>query len=213
MNFLNSKFIFLFILLKVLFFYFVYSYVIKKIGILLVKRAELKKNYNSFVSSIKLPLSKIGNKFTYSFWLYLNNYSENIKWNDSFDSDKVIINREDSSPKITYNPKYNLLKIYLNYKDDNNTNQDFILETNNIKLQKWQYIVVTLDDRKLNLFLDKNLERSGYIPNVPFLFNKNLLIGDKYSNINGSIFHLKYFNYVISKKDIEKEYKKDKYII
>ena len=193
------------------FFYFVYRYSFKKVGKELLKdKTSLDGNYSSFITNIDLPHSKIGTKFTYSFWLYLNNNSENTNWNSSFNSDKIIIHREESSPKVTYNPKFNLLKLHINYKNDEGNNTDFILETHELKVQKWQYIVIVLDNRTLKLFIDNKLNRTGFLPNVPFLFSKNYN-GEANKNINGSIFNLKYYNYVISKNEMKRQYRLDKY--
>ena len=208
-----TKYFIIFVFI-VAFFYLAYNYSFNKIGNrLLKKKTFLGGSYNSFITNLDLPHSKIATRFTYSFWLYLNNNSENQNWNSSFDSDKIIIHREDSSPKITYNPKFNLMKIFINYKNEEQNNVDFVLETHELKVQKWQHIVVILDNRTLKLYIDKKLNRTGFLPNTPFLFSKNLQIGEQNNNINGSIFNLKYYNYVLSKKQIKHEYKKDKYKI
>ena len=39
-----------------------------------------KDDFNSYMSNTKLPLSKTGNKYTYTLWINIQNIPENSQW-------------------------------------------------------------------------------------------------------------------------------------
>lgn len=173
----------------------------------LENRLDIKET--KFISNIKLPPSNIGIKFTYSLWLYINNIPENALWNTSYKYKKNIIKKY-GSPNIKYIPFTNTLVIEISYRDKNDEVTIHDINIDNIKLQKWNHLVVSLDGRHTNVYIDGKLIKHILIPSVPFIYNKNLFIGDKNNDFNGYISNAVYYNTAISYKEVMKLYKKDK---
>ena len=164
---------------------------------------------SKFISNIKLPPSGVGIKFTYSMWLYVRNIPENALWNSSYRYKKNIIQRY-GSPNIKYIPYSNTLVVEISYKDENNEIAIHSIDVNSIKLQKWNHVVITLNGRYSSIYIDGKIIKHTLIPSIPFIYNKNLFIGDKENDFNGFISKAIYYNTSISYKDILKLYKKDK---
>tara|TARA_B100000787_G_scaffold170220_1_gene164923 strand:- start:919 stop:2130 length:1212 start_codon:yes stop_codon:yes gene_type:complete len=162
-----------------------------------------------FISNIKLPPSEVGIKFTYSLWLYIRNIPENALWNTSYKYKKNIIAKY-GSPNIKYIPFSNTLVFEISYRDTNDEVTIYDINVENIKIQKWNHVVITLDGRYTNIFIDGKLIKHILIPSVPFIYNKNLFIGDKENDFNGYISTAVYYNTAISYKEVLTLYNKDK---
>ena len=164
---------------------------------------------SKFISNIKLPPSGVGIKFTYSMWLYFRNIPENALWNSSYRYKKNIIQRY-GSPNIKYIPYSNTLVVEISYRDENNEIAIHSIDVKSIKLQKWNHVVITLNGRYSSIYIDGKIIKHILIPSIPFIYNKNMFIGDKENDFNGFISKAIYYNTSISYKEILKLYKKDK---
>ena len=162
-----------------------------------------------FVSNIKLPPSGIGIKFTYSMWLYIRNIPENALWNSSYRYKKNIIKRY-GSPNIKYIPYTNTLIVEISYRDENNEITLYSIQVKALKLQKWNHLVVTLNGRLTSIYIDGKIIKTQLIPSIPFIYNKNMFVGDKVNDFNGFISRAIYYNTPLSYKEILKLYKKNK---
>ena len=181
---------------------------------LLSKQYEYKKTYEPIlirdIHDIKLyridnsliKKSDEGIQYSYSFWLYLDNVSGSEHWKNNYYTDKVIF-KKGYSPIVYYNPKHNKIKIGIKTK----TNQENI-EThviNDIKLQQWTHIVICIDNRNLDIYINGSLYRSYKLNNVPILDNNSFLLGSK-NIINGKIAYIRYFNKCLNDTSVIKIY-------
>jgi hypothetical protein len=182
----------------------------KKIISTLFLKDRLDVKNTLFVSNIKLPPSSIGIKFTFSLWLYINNIPENARWNSSYRYKKNIIKKY-GSPDITYIPYTNTLIVEISYRDQNNEITLHSIPVQAIKLQKWNHLVVTLNGRYTSIYIDGKIVKHSLIPSIPFIYNKNMFIGDKDNDFNGLISQGMYYNTTLSYKEILKLYKKKKH--
>ena len=191
--------------------YFIYIYFFDKRYILLFKGPlRLTGNYSDFVDNLKLPLSKVGHKFTYIFWINFKNIPENALWNEDFKYKKTIMSRY-GSPVVYYIPKEHILRIGVTYKNDSNEIKVYSLDLDNLRMQKWLHVAIVLDNKNLNIYIDGKLKKSGIMTNLPFIYNKNLLLGEKNNNFNGLISNGKYYNYALSKNAIILDYESNDY--
>ena len=152
----------------------------------------INKN-KTFISNLKLPPSHKGVKFTYLFWIFIRNIPENALWNSSHKYKKTIIKRN-GSPNINYIPKNNILNFEISYKDNFFETSMFNINIENIKLQKWMHVSLVLDNRKVNIYINGNLEKTTIVPNIPFIYNKNLYIGEDNNNFFGYLYNGVYYN-------------------
>jgi len=109
--------------------------------------------------------------YTYSIWLYINN------WNYRYGQTKVIFGRLDEdnnpSPSLTLGAMENNLDLSIETYPSSNTTQDSTQSSThtcsiqNIPLQKWTNILITLNNRTLDMYLDGKLVRTCVLPGVP----------------------------------------------
>ena len=147
----------------------------------------------SAVSIDKLPESKIGRKYTYTMWLNIPNIPENSVWQDDFKYKKPIVFHY-GSPNVYYLPKKHHILVSIAYKNERNEKEyyDFIID--DFKSQKWVNLGVVVDNRNIDIYIDGELYASTILPNVPWVPNKFLYLGQKNNNFNGHIYYLEYAN-------------------
>ena len=169
----------------------------------------LVDDFNKGYSSNLLPESKIGNKYTLSFWIYIKNIPENANWITDFNKPKGIISHF-SSPNVYYLPSEGQLRISIGYKDDNNVLQKYNFDISSINYQKWDHYIVSVDNRYSDIYQNGKMIKSTYLPNVPWISNRMLYIGEINNNFNGHIYMVEYINDTIDSKKAEKLYKKSR---
>jgi len=189
------KLIVFILILLTSFYYFYYLYNNKNIkhNILEKNVLHLTNTFEKCYSSDLLPNSNEGIKFTMSFWIYVNNIPENAHWKSEFSKSKGII-AHNNSPNVYYNPKNGLLTISLGYKNDSGTLDKYLFNIDNLKLQKWENITIVVDNRYVDIYLNGILEKSTKLPNVHFISNRLLYIGQPNNNFNGYITQVEHFN-------------------
>jgi len=113
-----------------------------------------------------LPNNKHSSNYTYSTWIYVND------WNYRFGEPKIILGRLDKDnnpcPSITLGAMENNLTVAVAcYQTANSkamkTHQCTI---RNVPLQKWVNLIVSLFGRTLDLYLDGKLVRTCVLPGV-----------------------------------------------
>ena len=178
-----------------------------------------------------LPLTNIngGIEFTFSFWIYI------ASWEYKYNQDKIILYWKGKSlrDEIVLNQshpffiekcvkreskhimgKYGGLKVYLD-KKKNNLNIEYTLMSGNIELltieniplQKWLNIIVSLRLRNLDVFLNGVLIVNKFLKEVP-LYGKHKLIVNSKKGFDGYISKLIYYNRSISYPEIKRIFKK-----
>lgn len=121
------------------------------------------------ISASNLPSGGTTN-YTYSIWLYIN------EWNYRFGESKVVFGRTDQNndpaPSVKLAPSVNNLDVTLATYPTSGSSSDPTLHTcsvQDIPLQRWTNIILTLNDRALDIYLDGKLVRTCVLPGVPKL--------------------------------------------
>ena len=167
---------------------------------------------DDYVSNIRydlVPESIEGRKYTYAFWINLNNVPENAIWNSDFKYEKPIIYHY-GAPNVYYIPKSNSLKISVAYKNSSNEKDTYDFMINEIELQKWVHIGLVVNNKNINLYQDGELYASTVLDNVPWIPNKFLYLGQKNNNFNGYLFYLEYANTNFSSEQMKSLYNSSK---
>tara|TARA_Y100001970_G_C14242059_1_gene865533 strand:+ start:3499 stop:4188 length:690 start_codon:yes stop_codon:yes gene_type:complete len=185
---------------------------------LLSKQYEYKNTYEPIlirdVHNIKLyrvddsviKKANEGIQYSYSFWLYIDNISGSEHWKDNYYTDKVIF-KKGYSPIVYYNPKENNIKIGIKTKTDRENVETHII--NNVKLQQWTHIVLCIDNRNLDVYLNGSLYKSYKLNNVPIFDNQPFFLGSR-SIFNGRVGYLRYFNKCLNDIKVMKLYNDSK---
>ena len=112
-----------------------------------------------------------------------------------------------NKPNVQYNGEKNSLRVItaLDDKNGEKLNEVVIFETKNILYQKWNNIVINYDGGDMDVFL--NGELVGSKPGIaPYMRYENVSVGEM-NGIQGGMCNVKYYNHILSKKDIKLTYK------
>ena len=153
---------------------------------------------------IIIPAEKIipsnkntGQQFSLSNWIYIKN------WNIISNKNKSIIDWDDNTTGG--------LKLYLdNSKNDlycsfnsiyNNTNHTDSLKVSKIPLQKWLNIVIIVENRDFDMFINGKLYKSLLLSVVPNIKTRKMTLCSN-NGFPGYISNIKYYNKAISQDEI-----------
>ena len=129
------------------------------------------KNHNATQSLIisRTNLPTIGSShYTLAVWVFIN------EWNYQYGAEKNIVARYTTDkqpvPSITLASHTNDALINLTYFDPKGNNKERLVHTckiQNIPLQKWSHIVLSVNNRIIDVYLDGKLVKTCVIPGVP----------------------------------------------
>lgn len=145
-----------------------------------------------------------------SFWFYLN--PQNISTNKNNNKNVRLVNFA-NRPNIEYNANSNKITLTMIGGKDNMENRPLtIVELENIKLQKWNHMVINYSSGYLDVFIDGVLvaSREQVMPN---LMSEHIIIGEGNQNgggINGRITNIGYYSQPIDKVIIDMLYNSNK---
>ena len=163
------------------------------------------------VSGTRIIPSKIGHEFSYSFWVYVDD------WGHNFNKPKHIFHVGDPEgknvcPGIWLYPKTNNLMVrvdtYHNKSGDMNPNNNVsvIKKENpcdlvNIPVQRWVHICVVMINKTVDIYLNGKLARSCTLENVPKINEGDVHINND-GGMEGKIADLKYYNQAYSPQEV-----------
>lgn len=146
--------------------YLVYLYFFKSNSVTLLSQHDARTPV--VISPSSLPTG--GNSdYTYSIWVFIEN------WNYRYGQIKNIFGRLDKNnqpaPSLSLDESENnllcTLQTYPSSGTDPNSGTPYTCELKNIPLQKWTNIILTLNNRTLDMYLDGKLVRTCVLPGVP----------------------------------------------
>lgn len=129
-------------------------------------------NVEQVINADKLRNSNSSTNYTYSMWFYVND------WNYKFGQQKVLWERLDkdnkASPAVTLGAMENDITISVACfptsnssmaGEDNSLVQNCVVQ--NVPLQKWVNILISLDGETLDVYLDGKLYKTCVLDGVP----------------------------------------------
>lgn len=128
--------------------------------------ASMKDAKTSYVIPAGTLTPGQSNDYTYSIWLYID------EWNYRFGEEKVVFQRldaqSDPAPKVALSPSINNLEVVVStYPDGNSTNViQHKCNITDIPIQSWTNIILALNNRALDVYLDGRLVRTCVLPGV-----------------------------------------------
>ena len=139
-----------------------------------------------------IPLNP-GSDYALEFWMFVQD------WDYKFGTEKEVLMRTATgdptivSPRITLHPTDNTLNVYLTTYVSGSTaaattqpgaanggsanGTMFVTAVENIPLQTWFSVSITVFQRNMDVFINGNLVKSSVIPAVPRSATGNLLVG------------------------------------
>jgi hypothetical protein len=176
-----------------------------------------KADTHIVVPYTKLSGNPSSTDFTYSTWIYVNN------WNTKLGKDKIILQRKSSgdkfSPQLKLDDYKNDLTITTSYSSGSGgtsgrstiSNQE--CKVNNIPLQKWIHILITVNNRALDTYIDGKLVKTCIIDGPPNVTgNTNVDICPKNgtsgkSGFDGFIAKVRYYSRALNPREVYELYK------
>ena len=169
------------------------------------KNPILIRSINAKKGPVIIPNSKLLKSYTdvaysYSFWIYVDN------WSYRYNKPKWLLykcekpkNEKDvplSNPTITMDSKEPKLSIVLNITTDKNGSENEVLTTPELKLQKWNHIALTIKNQDVRVYCDGELCVGKTIKGTMVL-NDHPLTVVPFGGYSGQLNLLQYFNYEI----------------
>ena len=137
--------------------------------------------------------------YTYAFWVYISNWSVGNK--------KVILARgkdgQIPAPEISLGAMLNNIEVTLGTYADGHSgdaiNHTCTLE--NVPLQAWACVLVTLNNRSLDIYLDGKLVRTCVLPGVPKMTSGSPLIVTPGGGFDGYVSNLIYYSRAVNPRE------------
>lgn len=127
---------------------------------------KLLSNYSSAKTATTIDGSStpVGRNYnyTYGIWIYVDDWSYN------FGREKVIFQKGTNSPKVTLGATENDLNVSLDFNEDNSkTSSLFKCGVQNVPLQKWTHLIISVNGRTMDIYMNGKLVRTCVMNGVP----------------------------------------------
>ena len=155
------------IVVVILLFYYLYVNYIQV-------NASSHKKYDLNVGNTAIEKGSLSNsastRYSYSLWIYVNSWSNTSK--------KSIISRG-SDFKLTLDQTTPTLRCNLADQANSGTEKPSIVLTQNFPLQKWTYVIISVDNQIIDIYLDGKLVMSKKLDYIPKVSDNNIMIGEE----------------------------------
>jgi len=146
----------------------------------------------------RIKLSKVNDGLTWSIvsWLYIDD------WNYKYGQDKYVLDWTDANKngvQIYFDKKNNSLNVKITTIPLMKT-ETLIYE--GISLQKWVSIIIILDNRNIDLFIDGELLKTKKLEFVPLYVNNEFVLFPQ-GGFNGKVGYFQYMSYKIPQFGIQ----------
>ena len=124
------------------------------------------------VSSSDISSNKNSNNFAYSIWFYLDDWQYRLTETKDLLVRKTNARDDNHNPHISFPPYENNINIIIDTMQNNNsddpnpiTNKN-TCSVRNFPLQRWVNLIVSLNGRTLDVYVDGKLVRTCILPGV-----------------------------------------------
>lgn len=143
--------------------------------------------------------SKYKYNYSISAWFYINPQPPNT--NPSYNKFTTILDYG-KKPIVEYKASKNILRVQC---ETSNDNLKTLYETKDIKLQRWNNIVINYDSGTMDVFINGNLV-SSRSDIAPYMSYENITVGEN-GGVHGGICNVNYYNHIVSSSNINSSYK------
>lgn len=222
-----SRQLFIIMFILILFFgliSFLFYNTIKKIQVLSSETIALYNDTELILPSTNIYTNRTLRE-TYILYLSIDNASGSGLFYNSFNDNKTILRRKDDNFSINYNPKKNCLDIKFGIGllelSTMNTGgeaieEDLILQNRyesvvvcDIPYQKWFQLAIIINNRTIDVYINKYLRKTQILQNVPQLSNDTLILGKKNFNPNLFVGRVEYVPDTINNNELSALYFKN----
>jgi len=162
---------------------------------LLIDQPYYGKDEETRKKNIKTTICNTGITWTYNCWVFIKD------WKYRFGERKYII--QSDNVNVWLGEKTPDLHIGTNLF---NSDEDKEIVFRNLPLQKWLNLTIILDNRNLDLFINKELYRSIFFDQVPEQKKITNVVIFPEKGLSGYISQVRYYSYNISRSRVRMEY-------
>ena len=174
------------LVLVILLIYGVYVYIIQASTSQILKIQDATKTTS--ISNSKL-LAGATDNYTYSAWIYVSDFTYNYGYNKSILMRRTKGRNSNStgSPYVYLDKTLNNLTVAIDVNKNRHVEKK-LCTIKNIPLQTWVNIIVTLDTRSLDVYVNGKLRKTCIFQHIPIGYNQggNLIICGKDPNDSNS---------------------------
>lgn len=119
------------------------------------------------IDGTTLESNENSNNYAYSIWFYVSD------WQTRLTDKKTLLTRatndgqNNSNPLIEFSPYQNDINITINTTSDTTTSNPSTCNIRNFPLQRWVNLIISLNGRTLDVYLDGKLIRTCILEGVP----------------------------------------------
>ena len=158
------------------------------------------------IDSSKLAINKNSNNYAYSIWFYVND------WQYKFSDKKNLIKRTTNGAEQKSNPYIYLDKysndIIIKITTVNNGDNENTCSVRNFPLQRWVNLIISLNGRTLDVYLDGKLVRTCILSGVAKAMGESDIELTPNGGFAGWTSRLKYWANPLNPQDAYNVYKK-----
>lgn len=172
--------------------------------------APVSGKAKTVIPAANAPIGANGT-FGLQFWMYLSD------WDFNFSKEKTVVKRigtgtsTDVSPHITLHPTDNSLQVKIAIYPNSaggtaatsSTGDSFTCTVENVPLQRWFAVSVTVFQRNVDIYIDGRLVKSCVLPGVPKPVLGDVIIGDDSLGFSGSVCNLKSYTGMLGPTDAQ----------
>lgn len=151
------------------------------------------------ISASSVPVGSSYN-YTYSIWIYINDWSYN------YGSEKIIFTKG-GSPKVSLGKTENDLNVSMKLTNNTTPINDLKCGISNVPLQKWTNLIITLNGRALDIYLNGKLTRTCILKGVPVIDTTSDLYVTPNGGFSGQTTNFKYWSDTINPQQAWNIYK------
>ena len=199
---------------------FLFYNTISKIQVLQSETIGLFNDYEKILPSPNINTNNTLRE-TYVLYLFIENNSGSGMFFENFSNYKTILRRQDDNFEIQYNPKKNCIGINFNigimrFSNEPSSGEELqmfekgeYVELCDLPYQKWFQLVVMINNRNVDIFVNKVLRKTQLLTNVPKLSNEPIVLGKPNFNPNLFLGRLEYIPNLINITEIQALYFKN----
>lgn len=167
---MNYYIIFLVVIVIILMYYLYINYIATSnilTPVVNLNNKSIEINYNDLTN-------KDSTRYSYGLWIYVNSWT-------STDSKVLMIRGNPNNPdfSLKLDQTSPVLRCTIKPNDANQNIQSAnIVITDNFPIQKWTYVIVSVDNQIVDFYLDGKLVLSRKINFMPIVSTNNIVLGD-----------------------------------
>jgi hypothetical protein len=165
--------------------------------------APVSGKVQTTIPAANAPIGANGS-FGMQFWMYISD------WDYNFSKEKTVVKRvgtaaasTDVSPHITLHPTDNSLQVKVaiypsgGATGTSSTGDSFTCTVENVPLQRWFAVSVTVFQRNVDIYIDGRLVKSCVLPGIPKPVLGEVRLGDNTDGFSGSVCNFKTYTDMI----------------